>query len=198
MLGLYGDDPRVKAFMREQLPKVLDNSGSVHPTLVGTVLAANAVEGDEALFEEYRKRFEAATLPAERARYLTALGRFRNPALRQKARDYSFTGNVRPNELFQLWGGAETAEERDDLFNWITAHYDDIMKRVPAIFAANMPFIANGCEPERVKRAREFFAARKVEGTERQLTRVEEQVNECAALKEKEMTSVSEYLSKQP
>ncbi|MFL6245989.1 MAG: M1 family metallopeptidase, partial [Thermoanaerobaculia bacterium] len=196
MLGTYGDDPRVKAFLREQLPKVLDNSGSVHPTLIPLVLTANAAEGDEALFEEYRKRFESATSPAERSRYLVALGRFRNPALRDKAREYSFTGAVRPNELFLLWGGAETAEERDELFQWITTNYETIMKRLPPVFVSNMPFIANGCEPERVTRAREFFTAHKIEGTERQLARVEEQVKECAALKMREMEAVSAYLSK--
>ena len=198
LLGTYGDDPRVKAFVREHLPKALENANAVHPTLMAFVLTSGAAEGDQALFEEYRKRFESATSPAERSRYLAALGRFRDPAIRQKARDYSFTGSVRPNERFLLWGAAETAEERDELFQWVTANYENIMEGLPAIFAANMPFIANGCEPQRVTRAREFFAERKIEGTERQLMRVEEQVNECAALKAREMQAVSEYLSAQP
>jgi alanyl aminopeptidase len=197
MLGTYGDDARVIAFMRDQLPKYLENPSSVHPTLAGLVLAMNATYGDEALFEEFRKRLESATSPADRSRFLAALGRFRDPALRKKAREYSFTPAVRANELFALWGGAENAQERDELFDWITANYETIMKRLPPTFASGMPFIASGCEPERVKRAREFFTTHKIEGTERQLARVEEQVNECATLKEREMKAVSAYLKKQ-
>jgi alanyl aminopeptidase len=194
LLGVFGEDPRVLAFAKEQLPKVLENANAVHPTLMGTVLTLNAMRGDEALFEELRKRFEAATLPAERSRYLAALGRFRDPVLRKKARDYAFNGPVRANEMFQLWGGAETAAERDELFDWATANYENIMKRLPPAFAGAMPFIANGCEPERVVRAREFFKEKKVEGTERPLMRVSETVNECAALRAREMAAVTKYL----
>ncbi len=197
LLGVYGQDERVSAFMREQLPKYLENPGSVHPTLAGTIVTMNATRGDEALFEEYRKRFENATSPADRSRFLTGLGRFRDPALKKKARDYSFSGPVRPNELFLLWGTADNAQERDELFNWALANYDNIMKRLPPAFAGNMPFIASGCEPERVTKAREFFTTHKIEGTERGLSRVSEQVNECATLRAREMAAVSAYLGGQ-
>jgi alanyl aminopeptidase len=197
LLGLYGDDQRVMTFMREQLPKYLENPSSVHPTLAGLVVTMNAAHGDEALFEEYRKRFENATSPADRSRFLTGLGRFRDPALKKKARDYSFGGSVRPNELFLLWGTADNSQERDELFDWTTANYENIMKRLPPAFAGNMAFIANGCEPERVAKAREFFVAHKIEGTERTLTRVSEQVNECAALRTREMAAVTTYLGAQ-
>ena len=105
---------------------------------------------------------------------------------------------MRPNELFQLWGAADNAQDRDELFDWALANYDNIMKRLPPAFAGNMPFIANGCEPERVTKAREFFTSHKIEGTERGLTRVSEQVNECAALRAREMEAVSAYLGGRP
>jgi hypothetical protein len=99
--------------------------------------------------------------------------------------------------LFNLWGGTDNAQERDELFDWVTANYEAIMKRLPPAFAGGMPQIASGCEPARVTRAREFFKTHKIEGTERALMRVEEQVNECAALKAREMVAVSAYLSAQ-
>ena len=100
--------------------------------------------------------------------------------------------------MFVLWGGAETAEERDEMFDWALANYENITKRLPPAFAGNMPFIAAGCEPERVARVREFFTTHKIEGVERSLARVTEQVNECAALRAREMTAVSAYLSGRP
>ena len=196
MLGIAGEDERVRRFASEQLPKYLENPASVHPTLAGLVVTLSARNGDEKLFEEYKKRFESATNPADRSRFLNGLGSFRDPAIRDKARAYAFSDKVRANEFFLLFGGAENAQERDELFNWVTTNYDEIMKRIPPMFASGMAFIGGGCEPERVTRTREFFAARKVEGVERQLARVSEQVTECATLRAREMEAVSTYLQK--
>ncbi|MEO8381474.1 MAG: hypothetical protein ABI779_17570 [Acidobacteriota bacterium] len=70
------------------------------------------------------------------------------------------------------------------------------MKKLPPNFAAAMPFIASGCSAERVERAREFFATRKIEGTDRQLARIAEQVNECTTLRAREMDAVMRYLTR--
>ena len=195
-LAAYGEDETVWQFIRAELPKFMQDPSSVHPTLAGMVVGLSASRGDEALFEEFRKRFEAATLPAERSRYLNALGQFRDPTLKQKAREYALGTTVRPTEIFNLVGSSTTEEEREDLYQWVTANYDALMKRLPPNFAAGMPFVASGCDPARVTRAREFFSTRKTEGTDRQLARVAEQVNECASLRAREMDAVMKYLTK--
>jgi alanyl aminopeptidase len=195
-LAVHGDDPRVWQFVNEQLPKYMADPASLPPTIAGTVVSLAAIHGDAALFDEYRKRFENAAAPNERSRYLSALGRFHDPALKAQAREYALNGPVRPNEFFFLFGGAETSEERDELFDWATSHYDAILKRLPPAFAAGMPGIAGGCEPARVEKARQFFATHKTEGTDRQLARVAEQVNECATLRAREMAVIAEYLKK--
>jgi alanyl aminopeptidase len=197
LLGYYGNDAEVRAFAKEQLAKYLADPASVHPSLAGTVVTLSAMNGDEALFEEYRKRFESATLPAERQRFLVGLARFSDPKLRAKAREYAFTGPLRAQELGILYSGGQTAEEREANYAFITAHYEEVTKRIPPPFLSSMPFIAGGCEPARVEKAREFFATHSVEGTERSMLRVSEQVNECASLRQREMAAVTKYLSKQ-
>jgi alanyl aminopeptidase len=194
-LARYGDEESVWQYVKEQLPKYLQDPASVHPTLAGLIVGLSAVRGDEALFEEYKKRFESATIPAERARFLGALGQFRDPAIKAKVREYAFTGPVRPTDFFQILGGADNEEDREEIYQWITANYETIMKKLPPMVGASMPFIAGGCEPERVERAHKFFAERKVEGTERNLARVTEQVNECATLRAREMAAVMKYLA---
>jgi cytosol alanyl aminopeptidase len=196
-LAQYGGEEPVWKFVQEQLPKYMKDPSSVHPSLAGLVVGLSAARGDEALFEEYRKRFENATIPAERARFLSALGQFRDPAIKAKVREYALTGPVRPTDFFQLLGGGDTEEDREDTYQWILANYDTIVKRLPPAFAANMPFVAGGCDPGRVERARKFFADRKVEGTERAMARVTEQVNECATLRAREMTAVLKFLGAQ-
>ncbi|HYR28588.1 MAG TPA: M1 family aminopeptidase [Thermoanaerobaculia bacterium] len=198
MLGYYADDERVSQWAREALPKYLADPSTVHPTLAGLVLGMSADQGDEALFEDFRKRFETASLPADRARFLNALGSFEKPALVAKAREYALNGPVRPNELFSLIGGGDTPEERDEFFNWFMANFDPIMKKLPPAFAAGLPAVAGGCEPARVAKAKQFFAEKKVPGTERRLAQVEEQVNDCAALRSREMAAVSRFLAGAP
>ena len=198
LLARHGDDEAVWQFVNEQLPRYLQDPAAVHPSLVGTLVSLAATRGDAALFDEFQKRFENAKTPADRARYLDALGSFLDPALRQRARDLSLTSAVRPTEIYDLAGSTATEEEREDMYRWITANYDAFTKKLPPAFAAGMPFIAAGCSPERVERAREFFATRKVEGTDRQMARIAEQVSDCAALRAREMEAVSRYLARAP
>ena len=195
MLGHYAEDKRVLDWVQASLPKYLENPSSVHPTLAGTVLSMAARRGDEKLYELFRQRFETASLPADRSRFLGALASFRDPALKAKNREYAFTSAVRPPEIFAFFGGGDTPEEREEAFNWVLANYERIMKKLPPAYASGMPAIAGGCEPARVAKAKEFFAALKIPGIERRLAQVEEQVNECAALRSREMAAVSGYLS---
>jgi alanyl aminopeptidase len=192
------EDPRVWTFVREQLPKYLQDPKAVHPSLAGTLVGLGARNGDEALFEEYRKRFELASTPAERSRFLAGMREFDDPKIKARVREYALTGPVRPTEVFTLVGDTDNAADRDDLFQWVLANYDALMKKLPPTFTGSMAFIASGCEPERVERMRKFFAEKKVTGTERQMARVEETVNDCAALRARELTAVTRYLSAMP
>jgi alanyl aminopeptidase len=192
------DDERVWAFVREQLPKYLQDPKSVDPSLATTIVTLSATRGDEALFEEYRKRFESAATPAERSRFLSGMRQFEDPALKRRVREYALNGPVRPTEIFTLISNTDSAADREDLYQWITANYDTLMKKIPPTFTSGMPFIAGGCEPDRVERARKFFAEKKVAGTERQMARVAEQVNDCATLRAREIEAVTRYLAAQP
>jgi cytosol alanyl aminopeptidase len=194
LLGQFGDDAEVRAFAKDQLAKYLADPGSMHPSIASAIVTLSAMSGDEALFEEYRKRFESAANPAERQRFLVGLARFRDPKLRARAREYAFTGPLRSQELGILFGGGQSAEDRDETFAFILANYEAISKRIPPSFLSNIAFYAGGCEPARVEKAREFFATHKVEGTDRTLARVTEQVNECSTVRAREMAAVTEYL----
>ncbi len=190
-----GQDERAMAFAREQAAKFRKDPTSVDASLAGVVLFLDATQGDEALFDEYRQRFENAKTPSDRGRFLGALSAFRNPAIRTRALDYTLAGPLRAQEIFTIpFGGEDTPEERDRRFAWVTTNYDFIASKLPTQFLGSLPFIAGGCEPERLARAREFFATHKVEGTEKQLERVAEQVNECMALRSREMAAVAAYL----
>ena len=192
------EDPRVWTFVREQLPEYLQDPKSVEPSLASTIVWLSGRRGDEALFEEYRRRFELAATPAERSRFLAGMREFDDPRIKERVREYALTGPVRPTEVFTLVGDSDNPAEREELFRWVTANYDALKKKLPPTFTGSMSFIAGGCEPDRVERLRTFFAEKKVTGTERSLARVEEGVQECATLRARELEAVTRYLAAMP
>jgi alanyl aminopeptidase len=195
-LGIHGGDERVRRFAAEGARSLLRGETTVPSSLVATVLRIHALDGDEALLAEYRKRFEAATTPSERARYLAGIGGFRDPAVRAQVLAWALT--LRFNEVGTLVGAfRDSPAGRDQVFEWIRANLQTILGRVPPLFHASLANVATGCERERVEQAQRMFAAQKVEGAEGELAKVGEQVEECVALRSRESAAVGAYLREQ-
>ena len=197
-LGREGRDPSVLAASRALAESVMAGKG-VDPSLTGVVLQLAAIEGDRKLFDEYVERLENAPAPAERRRYLGALGAFASVELREAMFHYTLAGPLRPNEIFSPLRGAGTdAAGRDMTYRWMTENYDALVQRMPPQFASFMPFFAGGCSGERLESAKVFFADPKhsVESTAKQLAQVAEQVGDCVSLREREGAAVAEYLKR--
>ena len=198
-LGDEGRDPRVREHAARVARSWLADPATVDPSMAATALRIAALGGDRSLFEEYRKRFEAATVPAERSRYLSALGAFRDPALAEEALSYALKGPLRPQEAFAIPSAVASASpaQEDRVYRWMTENYASLTARLPQSVAATyMPYFASGCSAERLAAARTFFAdpARNLPGTEVELTKVGEVVKGCVELREREGRAVSTYL----
>ncbi len=173
---------------------------SVDPSLAFTSLQIAAFDGDPALWETYRTRFETAANPGERRNFLAAMGSFRSPPLRQNSLDYALAGPLRPQEVlalpFAVGGSSEEGQEAQ--FQWAMKHYDAIMKRVPPMFAVFMPFVGSGCSGDRLAATQSFFAdpAHAPPGTEKELAKVTEAVEDCMKLRAREGPRVREFLQR--
>ncbi len=197
-LGREGRDASVLEAARALARSIMDGESEVDPSLAGVALQLSAVGGDAKLFEDYKKRLEAAATPAGRRLYLDALGAFDGVDVRQAALEYSLAGPLRPNEIFTPGRGISgDAAGRELTYRWLTESYDQIMARVPPMFASFMPFFASGCSAERMKHAETFFAQpeHQAPGTDKQLAKVAEQVRDCVALREREGAAVARYLN---
>src|SRR5207247_289494 len=75
-LGRDGGDPAVLAQAAKVTAAYLADPASVDPGVVGVALQLRALSGDRALFDEFKRRLEAATVPADRERFLAAGGFF--------------------------------------------------------------------------------------------------------------------------
>ena len=86
---------------------------------------------------------------------------------------------------------------RDEVFVWLQAHSDDFKAKLPPMFMGFMPFIASGCSAERLEAARIFFAdpEHQAPGTETQLAKVADAVNDCVGLREREGEVVATWLN---
>jgi alanyl aminopeptidase len=196
-LGGKAGDAAVLDLARERAASYLEDPASVEPALAGVILQLAARDGDRGLFETYRRRVETAQVPADRARFLGALGAFRDPELREEALRYSLQGPLRPNEIFDVGQSvADAPGGQERMFRWMTDNYDAIMKRLPGEFAGFMPYFASGCSEERLQAARVFFAKpeHQAPGTGKQLAKVADQVQDCVGLREREGDTVARYL----
>lgn len=196
-LGDIGKDPDAARLAHEQAQAFIKDPAAADPTLAGSALQVAAATGDQALFDAYRRGFEEARTPVERARFISALGAFRDPALRDQALRYALSKKVRPNEVFTIVHAIRTDEKgRDQVFSWFTQNYAAITARLPDAALVRLPHLASGCEPARLQEARSFFLApgRRSPATDEELAKVDAQVRDCAALQKREGAAVARFL----
>ena len=197
-LARDGDDAGVDAFARDAAKRYLADSSAVDPGVVDAVLGVAARHGDAALFAEFQRRFENATVPQMRRRYLGALFSFDDPALETRALDYSLTDAVRPTEgtgtLRAFGTKGEASSTR--MFQWMLAHYDKLATRIPPPALRFLPMMGGGCSRERLEATQAFFSApeHSVPGGEQTLERVADAVHSCLSLRDREGTAVWNYL----
>jgi hypothetical protein len=201
LLGWLADQGRDEQALThaERLAKsFLADRGSIDPSLVSRVLILSAIRGDAALFEEYKKRFEAATAPTDRGPLLSALGTFRDPKLREAALAYVLDGPLRPHEIFTIPRTMfETIAFRKQVYEWVTKNYDAYVKKMPPAYAVYVPYAGASCEEEQLQKTNAFFSMpeHSPPGAEAELARVLEAGNDCIDLRVREGESVRQYLS---
>jgi alanyl aminopeptidase len=197
-LARRGEDQRAMAFARDAAHRFMADSSSVDPGIVNTVLNLAARKGDEALFDEFRRRFEASKVPAARRQYLAALGAFEDSTLERRACEYSISEHVLPSETFAVWQGGFDKGEADGerFFRWVLTNYDKVSAKVPPPALRFMPLLAGGCSKARLEVAKTFWSdpSRAAPGVEKSLERVSDNVHECITLREREGAAVGDYL----
>jgi cytosol alanyl aminopeptidase len=198
-IGRDGRDPAVLAHAAKVTTAYLADPASVDPSIVGVSLRLRALSGDRALFDEFRRRMEAATVPADRGHFLAALGYFRGPELVEEALRFAVAGTLRPQEIFEIPEGVASAVAYEDRpYRFMTEHYETIKAKLPPMFLVFLPHAAGGCSEERAQSAKAFFAdpAHASPGVEKEMAKVAEATRDCAALRSREGAAVTAYLGR--
>jgi alanyl aminopeptidase len=193
-----GRNVRARAYGDSLARAFLADPASIDPSLALSALQIAARDGDEALWETIRQKFETTTNPAERRLYLQALGAFQSPAMREKSLAYALSGPLKPQETLTIPREiADVSEEGTDIaYDWMTRNYITVRDRLPPMLAVFMPYLGGGCSAERLARAQQFFAepAHAPAGTEKELAKMTEAVEDCVELRRREGERVKSYL----
>ncbi len=197
-LADHGKNKEALSFAEEQFTKFMESPDSVEPSIIAVSVSLACIRGDINLFNECKKRFENASVPALRQRFLAALGSFENKDIQDTALQYALEGPLRPQEFFGIPGGiASVSSERADyVFDWLSRNFEKITNIIPPQYHAYLPYFAGGCSAERIAAAKLFFGKEENQspGTLTQLTKVTEQVQDCITLRDREKDNVEQYL----
>ena len=196
-MGRYGKDEAVLSYCTDLAHRYIEDSSSIDNSLAGMALRIAAMRGDRDLYETYKTKFESAKVPAERTRYLGAMGRFMDPEIRDEALDYALNGPLRPQEIGAIpQGVAAVSTDEDFIWNWSKTHYETIAGKFPPMYRIYLPYFGMGCDEDRIADVEAFFTRPEVtvEGMDKSLAKVAEATRTCAGTRERERDAVVSYL----
>jgi len=199
MMADEGGDRELRRLGAERARAYMRDTHSVDASMAATWLSVAALDGDEALFEEFKKRFEATTNPSERVWYLTALGKFESPEILRKALDYSLSGPLRPQEVTLVARAAADHPRFDEtVFSWLTGNYKEIVARIPPMRATFLPHQVKRCSEDIRTRAVAFFSepGNMLPGMDKEIAKMSEAVRDCEGLRTREGAAVAAYLTR--
>jgi alanyl aminopeptidase len=194
-LGLEFKVPAVRSELLKQgeaalkvgddgLPDLL----AADPDLLRSALSVAVEEKGKPVIDELIAAIPKTTDPVRRNAMLGALSHAKG-AEANVARDFALTKAVKVGEMAMiLRGGRDTIAQRDALWNWFTAHYQQIVDRTGVFSGGYLPYLAagGGCSQPEAQRVEAFFGPKlgQVPGLKRGLAQTHESIVLCSALKQ--------------
>jgi aminopeptidase N len=196
-LGTSGGDPDVSTRSRASLDRSLSGSAPLDPTLAGAITDVAAEHGDRALQDALLNASDHAAAPTEHYRYLYALAHFRDPALIDRALEYSLTSKLRSQDtagFLARFLREEAARARTWAF--VKQHWPDLADRIAIVGGDTTVVSALGafCDTTSRDDIKAFFAAHPLQSAARTLDQTVERIDNCAALRERQAPVLAEWL----
>jgi alanyl aminopeptidase len=195
-----GGDAGLRAAAAKLADQWLADPKAVDAEVSGSVLWAAARKGDAQLFDRYLAAAKQSKDRLDRGKLLSALGRFRDPALIDRALDLVLSGDFDIRETQGLLRGinAEPAG-RERSFAWLERNYDQFAKVIPHQMLGRLPFYtANFCDDAHRDAVAAFFKEKNIDqydGGARTLAQALEGIHLCAAYRGAQAPSMDAYLA---
>ena len=198
MLGYYGKDPAILAQARQIAQQYLANPASVDSTLGETALSISARNGDAALFDALQHVAETSTNPELQVGALHLLAEFEDPALVQRALDYSVSGKVRNQDTaIQFIIEFSIAANRELTWRYIQANWDRVQTQVAPRGAFLVRSTGSFCSTDAREEVKKFFTDHKVAGSGLALKHAVEHIDGCIELRKLQEPNLKQWLAGQ-
>jgi alanyl aminopeptidase len=202
LMSTWGDDRQLADEARVLAEKWLKDHSAVDPNLVSSVLNATAFYGDKTFFEQLMGSLKVTKDRQERERIISAMSRFRDPAAITEGFNAILSDKVPFIEgAGLLFGGQMSPATRTMSFDFLKAHYDEILAKRPTgggfDFGSELPFVGDTyCNATDKAALKEFFEPRvgKLLGAPRTLKQVLESIDVCIAQTAEQEPSVEAFL----
>jgi aminopeptidase N/puromycin-sensitive aminopeptidase len=202
-LGSMGADADVVAAARAAVDRALANpanpAAQLDPTTASAVILVAARRGDRALYEALVAAAARANAPEERYRYLYALTVFEDPALLQRALEYSLSPDLRRQDAhIYLARFLSNPAVNARAWDFVKQHWTELQPKLTAfngeVRVANA--LGSFCTPQARDDVKAFFAKHKLTGAARTVDQTIERMNNCIALREKQAPILSAWLDR--
>jgi aminopeptidase N len=197
-LGTTANDSDVIGRARSALDRALAGGPPIDPTLEQAVVEVSARHGDVRLFDALSAAAERSASPEEQYRYLYALTQFGDPALVDRALARVLTPQIRSQDAAVYLGRFfENPEARDRAWAFVTTHWRELEPKV-TVFGGDVRIVSAAgefCDVRSRDNVAAFFRAHPLPAAARALEQAIERIDNCIALRTKQMPVVSEWLA---
>jgi len=197
-LGTLGDDHAVQAAAADLYAAHIESGRYVDANVLPALIAILAHTGDAARYDEFLRRFRAATTPQEEQRYLYALAGFRQPELLEQTLARTINGEMRTQDApFVGRALLMSLYSRELAWAFVKTNWDVMDRQYPKHGLRRM---AEGvvalATPELERDVHAFFRERKIDFGGKTLAQYLEQLRIAVTLRTRDGVALSKYLAR--
>ena len=197
-LDLGGNDAGLATEARSALEQSLSGGTPMEATAARAVTSVAARHGDKALWEELLNASQKANSPAERYRYLYALGSFEDPALIDRGLNFALTPDLRSQDAATFIGAfLANPIARPRAWAFLKQHWNQLGPKTTIALGDVRLVESLGafCDAQSRDDIKDFFKAHKLPAASRALDQTIEKINNCMSMKAKESPAVATWLA---
>jgi aminopeptidase N len=198
LLDVAGNDDAVSSKARSAVEKSLGDGSPLDPSAASAIIAVAARHGDAGLWDKLSSAAQTADSPAERYRYLYALGAFENPALIDRGLNLSLSPDLRSQDTAIFLGQfLSNPAARARTWAFTKQHWAELSPKITISLGdvRLVESLGRFCDAAARDDIKSFFAAHKLPAASRALDQTIEQINNCMAIRDKQTPALTEWLA---
>jgi len=197
-LGTTGGDPESVAASRAALDRALGGGRPLDASVADAIVRVAAQHGDAKLYDALMAAADRVTSPDEHYRYLYAVADFQDPALIDRALQYSRSPQLRSQDTAIYLGRFfDNEAARSRAWSFLKQHWAELESKI-AISWGDVNLVsslASFCDAGTRDDIRTFFTEHKLPTAARTLDQTIERINNCIELRDKQTPTLTAWLA---